>query len=165
MNGKIPFILEGGKCTAGIESTIIGFSNQMPVIYRSGSITVGEIEEIAGPVFINSDTTQTLAPGMLKKHYSPRTPLVLTQNIEAELNEYEGKNIGLLTYDAYSDLLAEDRQILLGKTTNMHVIAHNLYAAMHTMDDAGYDVIIVRRLPDEGIGDSINDRLTRASTV
>lgn len=165
MSGKIPFILDGGKCTAGIESTIIGFKNEMPVIYRLGSITISEIEDVVGTVTINSDTTKTLAPGMLKKHYSPRTPLLLAQNVEQALNRYVGKKIGLLTYNSYSPQLQEQHQIVLGKTTNMSVIAYNLYSAMHTMDNAGYDLIIVNKLPDEGIGKSINDRLTRASTV
>ena len=165
ISDKIPFILDGGKCTAGIESTIIGFKNNMPVIYRLGSITISEIEDVVGPVIINSDTSKTLAPGMLKKHYSPRTPLLLTQNVEQALNIYAGKKIGLLTYNSYSPQLQEQHQIVLGKTTNMSVIAYNLYSAMHTMDNAGYDLIIVNKLPDEGIGKSINDRLNRASTV
>ncbi len=165
MSGKIPFILDGGKCTAGIESTIIGFKSDIPVIYRLGSITSSEIEDVVGPVTINEDTTKTVAPGMLKKHYSPRTPLLLTQDLEQAVNKYAGKKIGLLTYNSYSPQLPEKHQIVLGKTTNMSVIAHNLYSAMHTIDNGGYDLIIVNKLPDDGIGKSINDRLTRASTL
>lgn len=165
MNGKIPFILDGGKCTAGIESTIIGFRNGIPVIYRLGSVTISEIEYVVGPVTINADTSQTVVPGMLKKHYSPRTPLLLTQSIDEALNKHIGKKIGLLTYGTYSPLLPEEHQIVLGTIANMSVIAYNLYSAMHTMDVAGYDLIIVKRLPDEGIGKSINDRLNRASTL
>jgi len=165
MSGKIPYILDGGKCTAGIESTIVGFKNEMPVIYRLGSITISEIEDVVGPATINSDTTKTYAPGMLKKHYSPRTPLLLTENVDEALNKYNCKNIGLLTYDHFSPQLQDKHQIVLGKSTNMSLIAHNLYSAMHTMDASGYDLIIVKKLPDEGIGKSINDRLTRASTL
>ena len=165
MSGKIPYILDGGKCTAGIESTIIGFRNGIPVIYRLGSVTVSDIEDVVGPVTINSSTTQTIVPGMLKKHYSPRTPLLLTNSIDEVLNKYAGKNVGLLTYGSYCPLLPHEHQIVLGKITNMSVIAYNLYSAMHTIDAAGYDLIIVNRLPDEGVGKSINDRLTRASTL
>lgn len=165
MDTKIPFILDGGQCTAGIESTIIGFKSDIPVIYRLGSLNISDIEDIVGPVIINSDTRQTLSPGMLKKHYSPRTPLLLTKSIDEALNKYAGKNIGLLTYDSCSLMLPEEHQIVLGKSTNMSLIAYNLYSAMHSMDAAGYDLIIVNRLPDEGIGKSINNRLTRASTV
>ncbi len=165
MGGKIPYILDGGKCKAGIESTIIGFKEHETVVYRLGSITIAELEAVVGKVILNSNTKDIVAPGMLKKHYSPRTPLLLTQNIEDALTQYTGKKIGLLTYDSYSQLLPYEHQIILGETKNMSLIAHNLYSAMHIMDAAGYDIIIVKRLPDEGIGRSINDRLNRASSL
>ena len=165
MNNKIPFILDGGQCSAGIESTIIGFKNNLPVIYRLGSITLSEIEAVVGKVIINSNTKDILAPGMLKKHYSPSTPLLLTEEIDEAMKKYNGKNIGLITYDSYSPLLPDEQQIVLGKSTNLGQVAHNLYAAMHTIDAVGYDIIIVKKLPDGGMGKSINDRLTRASNV
>ena len=165
MNTRIPYILDGGQCNAGIESTIIGFKEGIPVIYRLGSLAVSDIEGIVGKVHINTNAHQVVAPGMLKKHYSPATPLLLTDDIDNAINKHTGKNIGLLTYDQYSHLLHPDRQIIVGQSTDMREIARNLYVAMHKMDAARYELIIARKLPDEGLGRSINDRLTRAATT
>ncbi|MCF8449982.1 MAG: threonylcarbamoyl-AMP synthase [Taibaiella sp.] len=163
MKSKIPYILDGGHCKAGIESTIIGFKNNIPVLHRMGSITVEEIEQIVGEVVLNSEHKVTMAPGNLEKHYSPRTPVILSIDLSEIIDKFSDKYIGLITYDSYCPDLPEVQQIMLGKSTNLYEIAHNLYAAMHKMDLSGFDFIVIKKLPDEGIGKSINDRLNRAS--
>jgi L-threonylcarbamoyladenylate synthase len=163
LKSKVPYVLDGGQCKAGIESTIIGFRNGIPAVFRLGSITVADIENIVGKVIINSNSNLSVAPGMLKTHYSPTTPLVLADDSDEFLKDYDGKRIGLITYDTYSTHLPRKQQIVLVQSSNLSEIAYNLYSAMHRMDAAGYDVIIVTKLPDDGIGKSVNDRLVRAS--
>ncbi len=162
MNGRIPYILDGGECAAGIESTIVGFKGNTPVIYRQGVITVNDIAHCLGEVELSHEK-KILAPGMLDSHYAPRTPLYLTEDIETMLAHMKGANIGIITYNTYSQLLPEAQQIMLYANNNLAEGAHNIYSALHNMDGRGYDAIVVKKLPDQGIGAAINDRLWRAS--
>jgi L-threonylcarbamoyladenylate synthase len=160
--GKIPYILDGGKSNAGIESTIVGFSNGAPVIYRQGIITKEELEEIVGPVILNQ-SKKTVAPGMLESHYAPHTPLILTEDIDSAIGNFAKNEIGLITYNEYSDRLPVEQQILLYTSNDLNMAARNLYASLHEMDERGYKTIIVKKLPEKGIGIAINDRLSRAA--
>lgn len=162
LGGKIPYILDGGECKTGIESTIVGFENEQPVIYRQGTITKDDIEKCLGSTSLYHGVTP-VAPGSHTSHYSPHTPLYLTHDIEAVLNHNGDKNVGLLTYNEYSDLLPESQQIVLYTSDNLTQGAANLYAALHDMDSRQYAYIIAKKLPDHGIGAAINDRLWRAS--
>lgn len=84
--GKIDYILDGGQCTKGIESTIVGFDGDTPIIYRVGAISPEAIKKIAGKVEINKKQIQNpLSPGMLPSHYAPDTSLYLTDNVESLL--------------------------------------------------------------------------------
>ena len=162
---KLPLILEGGPCEKGIESTIIGFENDTPVLYRLGSISEKAIEEICGPLnHIKTISKKPLAPGMLAKHYAPKTPTILTEEISPNiLNNYKEKKIGLLFFEK-SNCNDSNYQIeILSKKANLEEAAKNLYAAMHRLDKLKLDVIIIEKLPNKGLGKSINDRLERAS--
>lgn len=160
--GKIKYILDGGTCKAGIESTIVGFPNGMPTIYREGVITRAEIEKTIGRVEIHR-SHKSLAPGMLPGHYQPNTPVVLCDDVDCELAKHKGIDVGLITYNTYSDLIPENNQILLCSGFDLIAAANRLYSAMHDMDERGCQLIIIKKLPDMGIGIAINDRLKRAS--
>ena len=162
LGNKVSYILDGGECAAGIESTIVGFEDGIPVIYRQGIITADDIKAVTGVVRAYSGTAM-LAPGMSAAHYSPKTPLLLTDSIEAQLQQYKAKSVGIITYDNYVADVATDRQILLCTDTDLGSAARNLYAAMHTMDNSGYDIIIAKKFPDASIGRALNDRLQRAA--
>jgi L-threonylcarbamoyladenylate synthase len=162
LKGKISYILDGGNCAGGIESTIVGFPEGIPTLYREGLINKEAIEAIIGPVK-RKETNQPLAPGMTASHYSPRTPLILSEDIDELLADHEGKHIGLITYDAYSKKLPQQNQLLLYQDNDLSAAASRLYAAMHEMDERGYDLILVRKLPHQSLGVALNDRLNRAS--
>jgi L-threonylcarbamoyladenylate synthase len=162
LSGKIPYILDGGKSNTGIESTIVGFNNGSPVIYRQGIITKEDMEELVGPVALNQ-SKKTVAPGMLESHYSPHTALYLSEDIDTLIRNFNSKEVGLITYEDYSKLLPAEQQILLYKSGDLNAAARNLYAALHEMDERGYKAIVVKKLPEQGIGIAINDRLTRAA--
>ena len=159
-----PYILDGGPCTSGIESTIIGFNTDGAVIYRYGSLAIEDIMPITGPLqeWIKDEQTPD-APGMLLRHYAPKTKTILTEDVKETLNNYPSKKIGLLLFsDSSSDLQANTKEILSHKSS-LEEAASNLYAAMHRLDQQNLDLIIAERFPDKGLGRSINDRLQRAT--
>ncbi|MGZ3757355.1 MAG: L-threonylcarbamoyladenylate synthase [Mucilaginibacter sp.] len=161
LNGKIPYILDGGPCRFGLESTIIGFPGGRPTLYRKGAITIEEIEDKIGKINLPA-SEKIVAPGMHPKHYSPKTKLILSNDPDQDIHKYSNRKIGLITYNAYSSLLAHEHQILLCQQDDFQAAGTNLYSAMHLMDSMNYDIIIVRKFPETGIGSSINDRLNRA---
>jgi len=162
--GTLPIILEGGPCEKGIESTIIGFTKGKATLYRHGSISLEKIESISGKLkmAINNEKDPD-APGMLSKHYAPVTSLFLTDDIEKSIKQYAHHKIGLLLFDRNMPDLQNIYQHVLSTSGDLQEAAANLYASLHTMDTLGLDIIIAERLPERGIGRSINDRLTRAS--
>ena len=162
LEGKIGYVLDGGSCIGGLESTIIGFPKGVPTIFRVGMIVKDEIEKWIGPVAMNKGM-KTVAPGMLKSHYAPRTPLFLSENIGDDLNQFKGKKVGIITYNSLIEGIPTSQQVLICEGNDFSTAAKKLYAALHQMDKEGYDVIVVRKFPAKGIGETINDRLLRAS--
>jgi len=156
-------IVDGGPCKNGVESTIIGFENNLPILYRLGAISIEEIEKVVGKVLIHSkNDTDPSAPGMLSRHYSPNTPTFLTDNVGEFIQLNPKKGIGLLLF---KDLIVNDEityQEILSKSGDMNEAAKNLYAALHRLDKLDLDMIIAEKFPDNGLGKTINDRLQRA---
>jgi len=161
---KLPFILNGGECENGIESTIIGFREGKPIIYRLGALAQNKIEEITGKIeVLNSDNEAPDAPGMLDKHYSPRTKLILTENMEEEIRRNAGKKIGLLSFNFFDSQELIQAHKILSVTSNLDEAAHNLYEYLQELDQLDLEVIIAEMMPKKALGNSINDRLKRAS--
>lgn len=159
-----PFILDGGPCIKGIESTIIGFEGEQPVIYRLGSISNEEIEKVIGPLKTrNESSLKPIAPGMLKKHYSPKTPFIFSNDPHKMVEINNGKRIGLLLFQHKIEGHTIETQHVLSPSGDLFEAAKNVYAAMHHLDGLNLDVIIAEHLPNKGIGQSVNDRLERAS--
>ncbi len=162
---KLPIVLDGGDCVRGIESTIIGFQNGQPMLYRHGSISIEEIEDLIGKVSVytsNSGTAQ-VAPGMLSKHYAPKTKVFIAEDINLLLPIFDKKKIGVLLF---RDLIVDKnivQQEVLSKSGDLNEAAANLYNALHRLDKSGLDIILAERFPNVGIGKTINDRLGRAS--
>jgi L-threonylcarbamoyladenylate synthase len=164
LGNKIPYILDGGASQKGIESTIIGFENNQPIVYRLGAISKEEIEAVVGKVAIkNNDNASPVAPGMLTKHYSPKTSFVLSENINKSIEENRNKKVGFICFNKPQVKIESSQYILLSEDQNLLNAAKNLYAAMHEMDAKNYDFIVAEKFPDYGIGVSVNDRLMRAT--
>lgn len=160
----LPIILDGGPCTAGIESTIIGFNDGRPMVYRLGSISLEDIERIAGPVEVrNKKEIAPDAPGMLERHYAPNTPTYLTSDVAAFAAGRPDKAIGVLTFSVAISATNIKHLEVLSATSDLKEAMANVYAALHKLDAAGVDMIVIERLPDFGLGKSINDRLERAT--
>lgn len=169
---KIKMVLDGGACKSGIESTIIGFENGEPIIYRLGSIPIEAIEAVVGTIEVKNSSTEhgrsqkeaaPDAPGMLERHYAPKTKTILTSDLKESIMANKGLRIGLLTYNGILDDDAIHFKIVLSESRNLEEAASKLYDALHQLDQQDLDLIIAERLPDYGLGKSINDRLTRAT--
>ena len=160
---SIKMVLDGGSCANGIESTIIGFENEEPVIYRLGALPLEEIEAVVGAISIkNKKEEKPDAPGMLARHYAPKTSTFLVDDVTAEVKKHSEKKIGVLVFK--SSLNNENiTEIILSRKGSMQEAAANLYAAMHELDSKNLDIIIAERFSEFSLGKSINDRLKRAT--
>ncbi len=160
-----PYLLEGGSCAQGIESTIVRVCDGRPEVLRLGSLPVEALEEFLGQrvrVATRSVLKHPDAPGMLKHHYAPATPLeILPENWRASCHVPQSIAPGLLTYGT-SLTTFSGPQVTIG-TRGITQAARELFAALRTLDTSGCSKIYAERAPDTGLGRAINDRLTRAS--
>ncbi|QIH39578.1 threonylcarbamoyl-AMP synthase [Flavobacterium sp. Sr18] len=160
----LPMVLDGGACQRGIESTIIGFENGEPILYRMGSLAVEDIEAVVGSVkMITHDDIAPAAPGMLSKHYAPLTTTFLAANVKKKLISIPNQKIGVVVFQNKVNDPKIVQQEVLSPTGNLVEAASQLYAALHRLDHCNLDCIIAERFPDFGLGKTINDRLKRAT--
>jgi len=160
---EINFILDGGPCFCGLESTIIGFENDKPILYRHGAISIEEIEKIIGPIKIkNQNSKNPSAPGMLTRHYAPKTQIQINDDISLALAQNPDKKIGVLSFRKNKKIKTEIHQEVLSISGDLNEASKNLYAALHRLDQMNLDLIISSFFPEKGLGKTINDRLKRA---
>ena len=159
LGDRIPYILDGGICSVGVESTIIDCTTQTPVVLRLGGTTVEQITEAIGPVEVNTTSSSApQAPGMTLSHYAPRKPMYIG-SIQNLLQQIEGDVSVLSFQDSYPNY----RNIRLSETGDLKEAARNLFSAMRMLDADPGRIIIGEWVPDEGLGRAINDRLRRAA--
>ena len=151
---KIRYILNGGKCQIGVESTIINLTTK-PTLLRFGGLDISKIEKILKKkVVIDTSSKKKIAPGQFPLHYSPGIPL--------RTNVKDPKN-----NEAF--LLIKKRKITfknyyyLSKKNDLKQAAKNLYSLLRSIKKDGYKMIAVEKIPNIGIGKTLNDRLNRAS--
>ena len=151
---KVRYILNGGKCNIGVESTIINLTNK-PTLLRFGSLEISRIEKILKKkISINIKSKKKIAPGQFPLHYSPGVPLRVNVK-KSKSNEafvlIKKRNIDSKNY------------YYLSKKKNLKEAAKNLYSILRKIKKDGYKMIAVEKIPNIGIGKTINDRLNRAS--
>lgn len=161
LGGKIPYILDGGPCTVGVESTIIGWEREAGtwVLYRPGGTPIEAVEAVIGAVGTAQKQVLPASPGMLESHYAPRKP-VFIGGVNALLNAHAGKRIAVISFARRHDAMYNE---ILSATGDLAEAARNLFAALRTLDNSDADVILAEVFPQEGLGAAINDRLRRAS--
>ncbi len=160
LGNSIQYILDGGVCTVGIESTIVGFENESPVVYRLGGLRLELIEETIGKVkLMTHSTSNPKAPGQLKSHYAPGKKVFLGK-VEELLQQYPAHLTGILTFQKDFN---SPFQFILSPSGNLEEAAHNLFEALRSFDKMPVDVILAELVPNEGLGKAINDRLQRAA--
>ncbi len=163
LGDKIPYILDGGPCMVGLESTIVGFEDDMPVIFRKGGIPIEAIEQVAGPVKVNEHSSSNpSAPGMLLNHYAPGTPLVLG-NLQQLYEQYKDVRVGVMAFRQSLSDVPVSQQIVLSMSGNFVEAAQHLFAGLRYLDGLHLDVILAELLPEVHLGRAINDRLRRAA--
>ncbi|HLP19636.1 MAG TPA: L-threonylcarbamoyladenylate synthase [Chitinophagales bacterium] len=159
LQGKIPYILDGGATNIGVESTIVGFEDDGPVVYRLGGLAIEDIERVIGKVRVQlNESSNPQSPGMLKSHYAPRKRLTMYDVLQPVSN-----TTGVIAFDSYISGIDEKHQILLSPTGDLNEAAKNLFAAMRRLDASDVTEIVAVKFPDTGLGRAINDRLKRAS--
>lgn len=155
---KVPYILDGGPCTVGVESTILGWDAGAWRLYRPGGIGVEAIEAVIGRVEPAVKQVLPVAPGMLESHYAPRRPVYIG-DIPALLVQHAGR-VGVISFTTpYEAARCE----VLSPTGDLEEAARHLFAALRTLDASDVDVILAEVFPDHGLGRAINDRLRRAA--
>ena len=151
---KINFILDGGNCKIGVESTIVDLTNK-PAILRPGIITAEKIEKILKTKIINNKISKIIkAPGQLKLHYSPGIPI--------RMNKMNAKKNGALI--GFGKKFKSSKKCFnLSKNGSLKEAANNLYRIMRRIKKRNFKSISVVKIPNKGIGRAINDRLNKAS--
>lgn len=159
LGDRVPYILDGGPCEVGVESTIIGWEGDRWVLLRPGGLPVEAIESVIGSVANAVKQVLPAAPGMLESHYAPRTPVHVGGIVEL-LPCFAGKRVGVISF---RKTYAAPRCVVLSEHGDLTEAARGLFAALRALDDGGCEVILTERFPDEGLGRAINDRLRRAA--
>lgn len=160
---KISYILDGGACQIGLESTIIDVTGKRPKILRKGGVALEAIEAIIGKVEIaGHSSSHPAAPGMLKSHYAPKTRLSL-EPLEEILARHVPDKVGGLWLREANEALKIKNQRVLSASGDLNEAARNLFAAMRELDALGLDMIVAELVPDTGLGRAINDKLKRAT--
>jgi len=165
LGDRIPYILDGGACEVGVESTIVGWEAGQWTMYRPGGIAVEAIEACLGMRLrrggAQAEGTAQAAPGMLESHYAPRKP-VHVGNVEDMLSAHNGERVAVISFRTpYPPHRCE----VLSASGELHEAARNLFAALRTLDTSDCELILAEHFPEEGIGRAINDRLRRAAAA
>jgi L-threonylcarbamoyladenylate synthase len=163
LGDQIAYILDGGECRVGIESTIAGFDGSTPVIYRLGGISIEKITSVSGAVSLQVNASSNpKAPGQLASHYAPKKKLVLG-DLNKLVKEYSNKKLGIIAFQQPVEAAGAE-QIVLSVRGSLDEAAQKLFASLRQLDRDDIELIVAETVPDSGIGKAINDRLRRAAT-
>ncbi len=171
LDGRIDAVLDGGRCEIGVESTVLDLSGAMPVILRHGAVTPEQLRKVVGEVAVADPAVAfhqqrgLPSPGMMPRHYAPRTKLVLTDGRERVLagaiqNQAKQK-IGALVPSGWNICAAA--RFDWGAWGDWAVLASRLYAGLRWLDEQKLDLIVVPLPGEEGLGGAIRERLLKAS--
>lgn len=165
LSGKIPYILDGGDSTVGLESTIVEVDNGEVILHRAGGLAIEDIESVTGKkVIMATNHSKPQTSGQLKSHYATTTDL-LQGDIEAMLPNCTGKKLAILSFQKEYSGVDRQHQYILSPTGNLNEAAQQLFATMRTLDTMQYDIILAEVFPQQGLGLAINDRLKRAQVT
>lgn len=163
-------ILEAGPSNVGIESTVIDLSSAVPTILRPGMISLEDLRSVVGDVKMSAgkaeDGVARPSPGMMDRHYSPRARVVISGRTGADAvadaavqETQRDRKVVVLSRAA----VAEDSFAVWRMPETPAEYARVLYATLHRVDDEGYDVAVIERLPDDSSWDALRDRVTRSA--
>jgi L-threonylcarbamoyladenylate synthase len=165
LGDKIPYILDGGECQVGLESTIVGFNEEgRSIVYRLGGLSLDEIKKIDPEVLISiNQSSNPVAPGQLKSHYSPQKPIILFDRISELEHHPLLKESFVISFS--QDFGIGEKSLVLTSALSLNEAAKNLFAYLRLADeDIETSIIFAQRVPGQGLGLAINDRLKRATS-
>jgi L-threonylcarbamoyladenylate synthase len=159
LGGHIPLIIDAGSATHGIESTIVAVHSGKIDILRRGPITFEELSQF-GKVAVVDSPSKISVPGQLPSHYAPKTPLRVVDDLESFKSS---QRCALLAWNPVN----EDQRFVairsLSDRRDLREAAANLFRCLHELDQLQVDLIVAERVPSQGLGPAILDRLQRAS--
>ena len=153
LGDKVAYILDGGDCTVGLESTVISVQDGKVTLLRPGGISKEDLEAVAGPVDVAKADSEISSPGMLLSHYAPGCPVRLNAT-----HKEDGE--AFLTFGPGFEEIAD---LNLSASGDLKEAAARLFASLHELDKLNPRQIAIAPIPNTGIGSAINDRLKRAA--
>ncbi|HCR36807.1 MAG TPA: threonylcarbamoyl-AMP synthase [Opitutae bacterium] len=171
LGNVIDGVVDGGPCDHGIESTIVNLSNPKHIeILRPGPISAQAIEKVLNKAVLIHQKTYSLlsqesleAPGLLSKHYSPKTPVTLVKAGDLSPSIAEQAAYVYLAYTPTENLNAPNVKYL-SKNGSLEEASRNLYKVLRELDKENFKKIFIEKAPNEGLGIALNDRLNRAAS-
>lgn len=162
LGSKIPYILDGGPCRIGLESTIIQIEKEIEIrILRQGGISDDAL--LAFSALAKAEYQEReVVPGSMESHYAPILPLKIC-SVQKLLVDFKLHEIGWLGFDSFDPNIPSSNQRLLSERGDLNEAARNLFDNLHQLEKLPIKVIGTDYLPDSGIGKAINERLKRAS--
>lgn len=159
LKGRLPLILDGGNSVFGIESTIISYRDGHIYIHRHGAITIEELEEVVGTVSEKNEDGTCESPGELPFHYAPSKPL----KIVASMDEIRNTNASFLAFRDPSEKVDVKYVKVLSPNGDLREAAANFFSHLIELDRHDVDVIYAEKIPEQGIGKAMMERLRKAS--
>lgn len=165
LGNTVEYILDGGPCKVGVESTIIKCLDNEIILLREGKIQPEEIENLIGikPVIASNNEQKPEAPGMLSVHYSPNHK-ILVGDISEMIRDNSDIRLGVLSFSEMHNANNIIHEEILSPNGDLHEAATNFFSALRKLDEANIDLILAEFVPDKGIGRAVNDRLRRAAS-
>lgn len=163
LGSRIPYILDGGPCRVGIESTIVSFHQSRPVILRLGGLSPEAIEDVIGKVDVAlHQNSNPSVPGQLDAHYAPHKRLIFG-DLDRLIPQFSSSKIAVLSYKEEYSSPAIVESFRLSASGDLHEAANRLFLGMRLLDHSPADIILAEPVPTHGLGAAINDRLQRAA--
>ena len=174
LDGRVDIILDGGPCEVGLESTVISFAGERPLLLRPGGITVGQLEVVIGPVEVDPAVLHPLgeglnpsSPGMKYKHYAPKAEVYI---VHGDLDQFvrlcqthQGKGVYAMCFDGETEQIGIPA-VGYGRERHAEEQAQRLFAALRELDEKGAKTIYVRPPYPDGVGLAVYNRLLRAAS-
>jgi len=165
LKDRVAYILDGGHCDVGLESTIVEVTNNQIILHRTGAITKEQIEKLVDlKVVTQEHADKPMSAGQMKSHYATNTPLY-RGDIPKMIKQYEDKNIAIISFKTQYDGLKTGHQYVMSPKGDLSEAAKYLFEVMRCIDEFHFDIILTELFPDEGLGRAINDRLGRAQAI
>jgi L-threonylcarbamoyladenylate synthase len=163
LGGEVDFILDGGPCSVGVESTIVDLSGPEPALLRPGGVSLEALERVLGRPVPQHIAGDVRAPGMLPSHYAPRAGLVLAGRNEAPRLAVELQRAGRRVALCSPEDAAPPGVVHLPVPDDVTELARSLYALLREVDAAGVDLAVVVVPEEAGLGLAVLDRLRSAA--